>query len=1032
MSLFKTRDWWSASVGEEEEFDHGCLCTANVDNDASGHDKIIIGSFQGILRIYKPDPTSGGSVENVMVEQAFKLPILQVEVGQFSSASESLKLAVLHPRKLAVFNVTAITGAVEHGSQYQLNLLYEHNLQRTAFNFCYGPFGGVKGKDFICVQSMDGTVSIFEQESFAFSRFLPGALLPGPIQYIPKLDTFITASSSWRVEAYKYQVLAVASDTAGKQEGQGIKSGKRVAADWLYNIGEQAVDIRYLEFLSLQPSLLVLGEHNIFCLSGNGTLKFAKRLEYDPCCMLPYASLADNSVSYMVAAHTKSLMVYQDVGLKWMAKTEFVPVQIRLGNFHGLRAGIVVLSETGHLEVCYLGTDPAVFVPPMVESRDLNYAAMDAEMARLTKHVKSKSANSVITPSLKSDDDLTINVHVSPNLDDISLATGLEFAEDDGVPSTTIRIQMKSRLVLEDVRLEINCPWPLASNQSEFVISSLDPNTPSETFVAIFQRFAGLPAHMYVQISATYTSASGGRRVTTTRASLPSKLVIKPVFPVKTAVHKLTIDTNRPPASLNDLFPDLLGENAGGQGAALGFQYFGGGPIVTVLASKTSQRYRLQCDRLEAIWLPMRELVARLNGHFRKGSAHSDFRVSFDGALPLQEYFELVDTHFEFRTGSDKCRELLGQRASQFRTIQKRLLTRFKDKTPAPLQNLDTLLEGTYRQILALADAVDENSVAEMVSANNLSSGTYLLNLLLKLWVDMVEEEFRVLETTLSPVVNASEEQGWEESVDAAITHLLRTVMARSAKDQSVNPSPLGTPPDTSKVKKHIALFCDRVGKGARLVDGLKDKKEKVIKMPATKTIVETNENELPEDAAPIDQVLSSRHRKAAAGGKGRKGRKESGGILQPLGLPQMDKPDAGVPDVLDIGGSLGGFQRNLPPPEDNESKRRIQSMVPDLDDMDDGMGMSGGEASNSYFPHQDGDDGGGEGSLYLKGSADNLRRKGNMNGELHETEEDNSGLLPSLPDGYGFGPAVDGDENSDEEEGGRFGKGGNEIVYAL
>ena len=73
----------------------------------------------------------------------------------------------------------------------------------------------------------------------------------------------------------------------------------------------------------------------------------------------------------------------------------------------------------------------------------------------------------------------------------------------------------------------------------------------------------------------------------------------------------------------------------------------------------------------------------------------------------------------------------------------------------------------------------------------------------------------------------------------------------------------------------------------------LSDKKEKVIKMPATKTIVETNENELPEDATPIDQVLNSRHRKSGSSGA-RKGRKESGGVLQPLGLPQMDKPDAG------------------------------------------------------------------------------------------------------------------------------------------
>ena len=58
-----------------------------------------------------------------------------------------------------------------------------------------------------------------------------------------------------------------------------------------------------------------------------------------------------------------------------------------------------------------------------------------------------------------------------------------------------------------------------------------------------------------------------------------------------------------------------------------------------------------------------------------------------------------------------------------------------------------------------MADAVDENSMAEMVAGNNLSSGTYLLNFLLKLWVDMADDEFKVLEATLSPVVNISEEQ---------------------------------------------------------------------------------------------------------------------------------------------------------------------------------------------------------------------------------------------------------------------------------
>lgn len=36
-------------------------------------------------------------------------------------------------------------GNVEHGNQYQIKLMYEHHLQRTAFNMTYGAFGGVKG-----------------------------------------------------------------------------------------------------------------------------------------------------------------------------------------------------------------------------------------------------------------------------------------------------------------------------------------------------------------------------------------------------------------------------------------------------------------------------------------------------------------------------------------------------------------------------------------------------------------------------------------------------------------------------------------------------------------------------------------------------------------------------------------------------------------------------------------------------------------------------------------------------------------------
>ena len=35
-ALIKAHHWWSAVLGEKEEFDQGCLCLANVDNTGTG------------------------------------------------------------------------------------------------------------------------------------------------------------------------------------------------------------------------------------------------------------------------------------------------------------------------------------------------------------------------------------------------------------------------------------------------------------------------------------------------------------------------------------------------------------------------------------------------------------------------------------------------------------------------------------------------------------------------------------------------------------------------------------------------------------------------------------------------------------------------------------------------------------------------------------------------------------------------------------------------------------------------------------
>ncbi|KAF6301481.1 Bardet-Biedl syndrome 9 [Rhinolophus ferrumequinum] len=785
MSLFKARDWWSTVLGEKEEFDQGCLCLADVDNTGSGRDKIIVGSFMGYLRIFNPHPVKtgdGAQAEDLLLEMHLRDPILQVEVGKFVSGTEMLHLAVLHSRKLCVYSVSGTLGNVEHGNQYQIKLMYEHHLQRTAFNMTYGSFGGVKGRDLICIQSMDGMLMVFEQESYAFGRFLPGSLLPGPLAYSSRTDSFITVSSCRQVESYKYQVLAFATDADKRQETeqQKLGSGKRLVVDWTLNIGEQALDICIVSFNQSACSVFVLGERNFFCLKDNGQIRFMKKLDCSPSCFLPYCSVSEGTINTLIGNHNNMLHIYQDVTLKWATQLPHIPVAVRVGRLHDLKGVIVTLSDDGHLQCSYLGTDPSLFQAPKVESRELNYDELDIELKELQKIIKDVNKSQGVWPMTEKEDDLRVSATVSPNFDSVSQAPDVEVGTDL-VPSVAVKVTLQNRVALQKAKLSVYVQPPLVLTCDQFTFE----------FMGISQ-------------------------VIQCKFRLPLKLICLPGQPSKTANHKLTIDTNKPPVSLLSLFPGFANQSEDDQVNVMGFRFLGGSRV-TLLASKTSQRYRIQSEQFEDLWLITNELIIRLREYFEKQGI-KDFACSFSGSMPLQEYFELIDHHFELRINGEKLEELLSERAVQFRAIQRRLLTRFKDKTPAPLQHLDTLLDGTYKQVIALADAVEENQNSLFQSFTRLQSATHLVILLMGLWQKLSADQIAILEAAFLPLQQDTQELGWEETVDAALSHLLKTCLSKSSKEQALNlSSQLHLPKDTSRLKKHITLLCERLAKGGRL-----------------------------------------------------------------------------------------------------------------------------------------------------------------------------------------------------------------------
>uniref|UniRef100_A0A8C2XA32 Bardet-Biedl syndrome 9 n=1 Tax=Cyclopterus lumpus TaxID=8103 RepID=A0A8C2XA32_CYCLU len=750
MSLFKARDWWSAALGEGEEFDQGCLCVGDVDNSGTGHDKVVVGSYMGMLRIFSPHANTktseGGPAEALLLEVQLHNAIVQVEVGKFVSCSDLLHLAVLHPRKCSIFSVSGTAGNVEHGDQYQLKLVYEHNLKRTVCNMTYGAFGGVTGHS-LCIQSMDGMLMFFEQDSYTFGRFLPGFLLPGPLVYNPRTDSVLTVSSARQLESYRYETLAVATEAESRQDPDlnPKTGGKRLTPDWTCVLGEQALDLCVPSYSHASSSVFVLGERNLYCLRDNSHIRFMKKLEFNPSCFLPFASVTDGTTNLLLGNHTNMLLVYQDVTLKWAAQLSFVPVAVRLANFPEIKGVVVSLSSDGHLLCSYMGTDPSFFSTPKVDAREADYEQVDAEMKKLQRFIREASRT-----------------------------------QGTGGGGAPLKQLVKT--------LHTTCCPP-----------------------ALFWFDGGFRCAL---------CSSGVPRVLQARFSLPLALLCVPSSPAKTTKFKITVDTNQPPVDLNAVFPEFAVKSEDKDGNSLAFQFLSGAKV-TVLASRTSQRYRIQSDRFEDMWMVVKELVQRFDQHFSKLGV-KDFKKSFSGPLPLQEYFLSVDHHFQLRVSAQQYQDLLSERAVQFRAIQRRLLTRFKDKTPAPLQNLDTLLDATYSQVMALAEAAEQNRALLQEAFVRLRGATHLLVLLLTLWQGLSPDQTAILEATLLPLLQDTPQLGWEESCDAAVSHLLRSCLSRSPKDQATSLAQqggpvLGLPRDTARLKKHIALMCDRIGKGGRL-----------------------------------------------------------------------------------------------------------------------------------------------------------------------------------------------------------------------
>jgi Bardet-Biedl syndrome 9 protein len=286
---------------------------------------------------------------------------------------------------------------------------------------------------------------------------------------------------------------------------------------------------------------------------------------------------------------------------------------------------------------------------------------------------------------------------------------------------------------------------------------------------------------------------------------------------------KITIETNKACVNLTELFPEFSASYIASNGNIIAAQFYGHNHMnVLVQAAKSgANRYRIQSDSYDSLWLVAQEFVSRLQSHFSKQS--QDVSIVYKESLPMDDYRLLIDKHLELRQKTEGYKEMIEKYSVQFRAIQKRLLIKFKDKNPTSLDNMDALLEATYRQIVSLSDNYLNTYRELSLLSNSLNCMSRLFVLLMSLAFHLNKESVQVLESIMSIQVNDTSELGWEEIVNAGMANLLRNALSKSSsKDASQQVvSQLKMPNDSSRLEKQFKSLVSKFESGANLLSNV-------------------------------------------------------------------------------------------------------------------------------------------------------------------------------------------------------------------
>ncbi|CAK1582085.1 unnamed protein product [Parnassius mnemosyne] len=843
MSLFKVRQWWSNARSHSVETNDNIqnIACMKIDKFNSHNDSDCILLSEGNhLKLYKPCLGQDSSLLETELDDI----VLQIETGKFIGTSGDREIIILHPQCYIIYELHRKGGLTDAGDQNHIEPLIKHYFKRRAYNLTCGPFGSSKSRDLICVQSLDSTLSFFDQDTFLFMCMFNDILIPGPVSYVASSDLFIICKSTWALEIYSYQQLRELSELS-------LRQNKNNIPQWTYNAGEEISSVQVIRTSNNFSSIIALGERHLYAFQDNGLMKDIIRLDYTPICfhcyLIGWYYEPGARLLVMVVSDDSRLFVYEGTTLLWACDLMTKTLSISRCFLNSLPGGIVSLGPNGVLTVNYLGTEPDLNPNVNLTNEPVDPEQIHVELESIEESLKQITADdkgvTVDITNVERTIVIKANVgkpvqntfeQINQNSDSV-----LQFLQCPLI----VMITCEEPKLIQSIQITYICSPPFEFTESTKCIDDVNGTEIIETRVFLLNE----NDLSDTQIKILFTIVDQTGKVVTLYKSvlLPLSLYCTINDTVLDNQLKLNINVNDTCLDFGQIFTDFMPDQLiklENTPNTITFKYRTTGNTITLKGK--DQEYSIESNDFPEIASILVYFLHKLNEHYMRSNIgiRLTLKPSMDFILQMiHRFLKSIETHSKERIKLKKLEDDLDTLQRQFTVIQKRLLVQYGSLPPGDCDPLEFLMRDTHDRLTRIVQEIIQSKDIVCRAGSTLASIGHLIVCILRnistdtLKVSLIEEML-----SLDSLHTYCQE--WEEVVTQSSAYVSNKFLNKSDKDKEklapVMEQGILSHINMKRFLKQLRIILERVFE-EEYDENIKDSEDKGNKIIRTEELVE-------------------------------------------------------------------------------------------------------------------------------------------------------------------------------------------------